>query len=124
LPDLFLPGGIQVVDADRQFAPHVVEQHFGNFHSRFCVGRGQCRMRSAPQLRCCTGFIEGLIFDFEQSALLKVWRRDAPAPLEVAVESVADHFSERPLGISQRLKLHVRVVSIQVQWQLEGLKDA
>ena len=57
-------------------------------------------MAFAPQLCCRTGFIERLIFDFEQPALLKVRRCDAPAPLEVAVEPIADHFSERPLGIS------------------------
>ena len=57
-------------------------------------------MTIAPQLRCCTGFIEGFICDFEQPALLKVRRCDAPASLEVAVEPIADHFSERPLSIS------------------------
>jgi hypothetical protein len=80
-------------------------------------------MTIAPQLCCRAGFLEAFIFDFEQTALLKVWRCDAPAPLEVVVEPIADHFSERPLGISQRLKFYFWIVGIQVQWQLEGLKD-
>jgi hypothetical protein len=62
-----------------------------------------------------------LVLDGQQTALLEVRRRDAPAALEVLVKPIAEHFAQGgPRGLATIPRLGVAGVSIERQ--IEGGK--
>src|SRR5205085_1090012 len=50
-------------------------------------------------------------------------RRDAPAAPEIAVDAVAEHFAEGCLRVPQTLEPDVRVASVVLERQTQGVED-
>jgi hypothetical protein len=76
-----------------------------------------CQWRSSP-----ANCVERHVVDDEEAGLLEVGLRDAPAAAEVAVEVVAEHLAQRPLGLLALQVLDGGVARVLLERQLQGLE--
>ncbi|MER3411713.1 MAG: hypothetical protein C4305_04965, partial [Thermoleophilia bacterium] len=98
LLESLLPDGVEVVDLDAELAAHEVEEGLGHVGALAGRGRGQSRVALAPDLLSLGELVQAGVIDLEQAALLEVGGGDPPAPLEVAVEAVAEDVAEKGTG--------------------------
>ena len=66
-------------------------------------------MASLPKFVRFGDVVHRLISNLQESALLKVWRCDAPAALEVAVETIAEDLLDGRVGSIPGRELCLRV---------------
>jgi len=119
-----LVGRVEVIDLDYQFPAQVVQQDFGHLLPRLGRCCDQRRVGVLPYVRRCADIGQRFVLDFQQAALLEIRRSDSPSPFQVAVQSIAQHVAERPLGVRQRLETGVGIAAVVVFVQAKLVEDA
>ena len=113
----------QIVDLNRQRSPHEVEQDLCDLAAHGGAGTNQCGMFIGLDVLGVADIIERLIADLQQLALLKVRRRDAPAPVQVAIEPIGQHVSQGTPGFSGRGEANLGITRVKLNRQVQGVKD-
>src|SRR5437773_10917266 len=91
--DLLLIVRLEVVNVNDQLATHEVEQHFADALPSFRRGSDERRVKVLPIVLGLAQLVENRVTNFQQTALLKIRRGKAPAPLQIAEETVANHLA-------------------------------
>ena len=122
LANALLIGRVEVIHLDGKLPAHMIEQHLCD--PLACFGRRsrQCGVAVRPVGLGCPQFLQRLIVDLQQSALLQIWQRDTPAAFQIAIKAVTEDGPERTLRVLQRLKPHRRVSRVQFDWQFQCLE--
>lgn len=86
LADALLVDRFEVADSDGELAAHEVEKHPADQFAVAGARVGEDWMGVAPFVLRAAELAEGQVVDVEQTALLEVGRRDAPAAAQVALD--------------------------------------
>ena len=81
-------------------------------------------MALRPALLVSAKIRQRQIANAQQAALLEVWRREAPAALQVPVQTIAKDVAQRPARFLGRVKLEIWIARVKRERQAERIKDA
>ena len=109
-----LGGPFQIVDLDRQGTAHEIKQDLGHLATGGSAGTGQRGVFVRPDVLRVANIFERQIADLEQSTLLEIGRRDAPAPAEVAVQPIGQNISQGTPGFRGRGEANFGITRVEV----------
>ena len=118
LKQVLLVRGVQVVHLDRQLPAHVVQQYPADLLPHLRAGELQGWMAISPYIRILADILQRKVAEFQQAALFQVGRGNTPAALEVAVQPIAQHASQGPLRLRERLKPGGRIARVHLHRQI------